>query len=410
MVLRYLLLLCILAQMRISAKFCDLEQQPIVAIHFNKTTGSFEKINYQVNKAQKENGTALDYILVRSCYCANLVNQNVQYCPVEYRKCSINVGVPLHCFTPKIGVSIVRASVPTMFVWYSLLGLLIVDTVFGRNTRGYIYRKVRCWQNRDQEILEQQTDQLKVQFPDRAAALFQQGLRRRRIELQQERERSTRQDQPIVIADEQPTDGIIEEGPLTTEMFLEAMRFPIPRRRPRAVPTEERQDGTQLKLKTKTYSSTDHSTKMQNSLKVPHESATDSSTNNPAWGRRTLQAFRRDDGLVEVELCAICLDPFVTGDRIGDLNCQHDFHVSCLKAWLKRKNQCPLCKTKNVAALVTSLPGLEGDTLTSQRDSGVANSASQGESRDGIHTGNNQVSPSNLDHLDLSRENGENTT
>ena len=49
MVLRYLLLLCILAQMRISAKFCDLEQQPIVAIHFNKTTGSFEKINYQVN-------------------------------------------------------------------------------------------------------------------------------------------------------------------------------------------------------------------------------------------------------------------------------------------------------------------------------------------------------------------------
>lgn len=402
--LRYSLLLCILAHTRISAKFCDLEQQPIIAVHFNKTTGSFETIPSNTNNTHDGKSQELDFILVRSCHCANTVNQKVQFCPVEFRKCSINVGVPLHCFTPKIGVSVVRASVPAMFVWYFLLGLLVVDTVFGRNTRGYIYRKIRCWQNRDQEILEQQADRLKVHFPDRAAALFQQGLRRRRIELQQELERDTRENQPIAVANQPPTDGIIDEGPLTTEMFLEAMQWPIPRRS-RAVPIQERQDGTQLKLKTKTFSSSIPSTRVG-----PPESAIDSSTNYPAWGMRTLQAFRRDEGLDEVESCAICLDPFVTGDRIGDLKCQHDFHVRCLKDWLKRNNQCPLCKTKNVAALVSSLPGFPEETLASQHDSGVADLPEQGGSRDDAHTGTDQASPLNMNDLDLPRESGENTT
>ncbi|GAX24565.1 hypothetical protein FisN_4Hh084 [Fistulifera solaris] len=47
--------------------------------------------------------------------------------------------------------------------------------------------------------------------------------------------------------------------------------------------------------------------------------------------------------------CSICLQDFQQGDRIGDLPCQHPFHVDCLKEWIQLKNHCPLCKVTNLA-------------------------------------------------------------
>uniref|UniRef100_A0A7S1D0N2 RING-type domain-containing protein n=1 Tax=Cyclophora tenuis TaxID=216820 RepID=A0A7S1D0N2_CYCTE len=47
--------------------------------------------------------------------------------------------------------------------------------------------------------------------------------------------------------------------------------------------------------------------------------------------------------------CAICLCNFCDGDRVGDLTCGHVFHKDCLKAWLRIRNQCPLCNANDVA-------------------------------------------------------------
>ena len=41
--------------------------------------------------------------------------------------------------------------------------------------------------------------------------------------------------------------------------------------------------------------------------------------------------------------CTICFVPLEEGDRIGDLTCDHIYHVECLKGWVQRKNKCPLC-------------------------------------------------------------------
>jgi hypothetical protein len=41
--------------------------------------------------------------------------------------------------------------------------------------------------------------------------------------------------------------------------------------------------------------------------------------------------------------CTICFVPLEEGDRIGALNCNHIFHVECIKGWVQRKNTCPLC-------------------------------------------------------------------
>ncbi|XP_012850963.1 PREDICTED: probable E3 ubiquitin-protein ligase HIP1 [Erythranthe guttata] len=49
----------------------------------------------------------------------------------------------------------------------------------------------------------------------------------------------------------------------------------------------------------------------------------------------------------ETEVCAICLDGMChqkdkTG--VGILGCGHEYHVCCIKRWLRVKNFCPLCK------------------------------------------------------------------
>ncbi|KAL7098965.1 hypothetical protein ACP275_09G052500 [Erythranthe tilingii] len=49
----------------------------------------------------------------------------------------------------------------------------------------------------------------------------------------------------------------------------------------------------------------------------------------------------------ETEICAICLDGMCqekdeTG--VGILGCGHEYHVCCIKQWLRVKNFCPLCK------------------------------------------------------------------
>ena len=51
-------------------------------------------------------------------------------------------------------------------------------------------------------------------------------------------------------------------------------------------------------------------------------------------------------------LCTICLGEIQPGNRVGDFRdfqCQHLFHVECLKLWLQRRNTCPLCQTQQVA-------------------------------------------------------------
>ncbi|KAM3378242.1 hypothetical protein P3S68_010655 [Capsicum galapagoense] len=50
-----------------------------------------------------------------------------------------------------------------------------------------------------------------------------------------------------------------------------------------------------------------------------------------------------DDG---GETCAICLCEYENDETIGTLECQHEYHASCIKQWLlKGKTSCPLCRS-----------------------------------------------------------------
>ncbi|XP_022845165.1 probable E3 ubiquitin-protein ligase RHG1A isoform X2 [Olea europaea var. sylvestris] len=50
------------------------------------------------------------------------------------------------------------------------------------------------------------------------------------------------------------------------------------------------------------------------------------------------------EGQVETEPCCICQEEYKDGEDLGTLECNHDFHVECIKQWLMHKNLCPICK------------------------------------------------------------------
>ncbi|KAL5698002.1 RING-type E3 ubiquitin transferase [Ranunculus cassubicifolius] len=46
----------------------------------------------------------------------------------------------------------------------------------------------------------------------------------------------------------------------------------------------------------------------------------------------------------ETETCTVCQVEFKDAEKVGSLDCGHEYHVDCIKRWLQVKNVCPICK------------------------------------------------------------------
>lgn len=73
------------------------------------------------------------------------------------------------------------------------------------------------------------------------------------------------------------------------------------------------------------------------------------------------------------EMCSICMVPLENGERVGDLDCGHHFHVDCLKTWVLWRNACPLCNSKNIAktkVILVPREGGQGEDATVRNNNG----------------------------------------
>nr|XP_016452498.1 PREDICTED: probable E3 ubiquitin-protein ligase HIP1 isoform X2 [Nicotiana tabacum] len=47
----------------------------------------------------------------------------------------------------------------------------------------------------------------------------------------------------------------------------------------------------------------------------------------------------------KTDFCVICQTDYVDQEKIGILECRHEYHEECVKKWLIGKNTCPICKS-----------------------------------------------------------------
>lgn len=73
------------------------------------------------------------------------------------------------------------------------------------------------------------------------------------------------------------------------------------------------------------------------------------------------------------DTCTICYVAFEEQERIAILPCEHVFHIECIKEWLRRKPNCPLCKADSLSQL---RPENEDGSTTTNTASGCATTTS----------------------------------
>jgi Ring finger domain len=103
-----------------------------------------------------------------------------------------------------------------------------------------------------------------------------------------------------------------------------------------------------LKLRTKIYKVVNEKDPLPPPAKAEDGSSNDSTKNESTSDIEAPEVDSTDDHPDEPS-CTICYLGIEDGDRIGALECDHIFHVDCLKVWLARRNVCPLCLTENAA-------------------------------------------------------------
>lgn len=71
----------------------------------------------------------------------------------------------------------------------------------------------------------------------------------------------------------------------------------------------------------------------------------------------SLAAKKFDAVLFKETRCCICLEDYTAESMVSQLPCTHDFHKSCIEAWLSNEshNSCPLCKRDAFATETTPL-------------------------------------------------------
>jgi hypothetical protein len=258
----------------------------------------------------------------RRCSCAPPENDDF-YCRFDFALCSVpSDGSEATCL-PLYG-SFSENIWPLAFFFFAVLFLGLFFSPRGKRARAYCKRKLRYCGNPEgsERALNQELDRLIADDPREIALLIHYyRLRQRQDEILERRLQARREAMRIHEGGHHrphvPAAGVTEAPPSNNDTGLPLS----PPQEQDSVARDEIPNS--LALKTRRY-------KMKE--------------RNPNVVLDDSILLDQDDNT-----CTICLNELQSGDRVSDLPCGHDFHVDCLKDWLKRKNQCPLCQRHGIA-------------------------------------------------------------
>jgi hypothetical protein len=271
-----------------------------------------------------QEGNESFYMRECSCPYQGRYEESV-YCPLVVGFCGAYRGSsyedsPLGCLTNTRSSEFVNTVFLVIVVWFFILASCLVFSVPGRHFFSCLIASCIPGWNRFH------ANRMLRRDPEQAQYLIRRNLHHRRQVL----EHRLRSIAPELVATATANEHLVrsiapELAIMTNDNLIANMH------RQEKVPTS-------LSLKTRIYKLKEPVEKVEPGLENI-EDAEDLDTN-----------------------CIICFQALDDGDRVGDLACDHTFHVDCLKSWLKRRNVCPLC-------LQTDVAETHYDTLPSEQSS-----------------------------------------
>eukprot|EP00557_Chaetoceros_sp_GSL56_P014512 CAMPEP_0176485974 /NCGR_PEP_ID=MMETSP0200_2-20121128/5324_1 /TAXON_ID=947934 /ORGANISM="Chaetoceros sp., Strain GSL56" /LENGTH=525 /DNA_ID=CAMNT_0017882651 /DNA_START=434 /DNA_END=2011 /DNA_ORIENTATION=+ len=295
-----------------------------------------------------------------SYYCLVLNGENTCRIPVDKEQ-------PIDCMKFVSSESFIRNSWPVAVLWLATMILYLITTTGGRFAVRYLCFKVRscfshifcicCSSGRGRGHMNPQNDTRRAEWPNH-------HIINQIIAMQARAQR-------------------IGVRPRVSVMRLADENDASPRS----------QDSVTYILKTtqfnkKSLSSTsDQTLPMTPSSSASIDNVVDRDFNDNGYEEEEEDndTFSDNDEI----LCTICLTSIDDGDRVGVLECDHLFHSECLKAWIRRKNRCPLCQTPDIAKEKEAVGTTT--TTTTATNNNNNNNSELGASADGDN--NNGQSP-----------------
>ena len=251
---------------------------------------------------------------MRECFCSK---KAPVYCPLNVDFCGEFRGsqydnFPLGCLSERTSVEEFAATTwLVIFIWFFIVVMCVFCSFPGRNCLSFFIAScIPCWNKfHVNRMMERQ--------PDMAQYLIRRSLHIRRMAL----ERRLRSIAPELAA-------TADENQLALEM--QHVHQPGGGANGSR---ENKQLPTSLILKTRIYHSEHQKNQDATGLKEEHDN---------------LVHDIQDEEDLETN-CIICFQTLEDGCCVGNLQCDHVFHVDCLRSWLQRRNVCPLCQRPEAA-------------------------------------------------------------
>lgn len=54
------------------------------------------------------------------------------------------------------------------------------------------------------------------------------------------------------------------------------------------------------------------------------------------------------------KICSVCISDYVTGNKLRQLPCMHEFHIHCIDRWLSENCTCPICRQPVLGASIAN--------------------------------------------------------